>query len=104
MSSRLSSNLEHSVEGNTSPVFYVVAYFDLVDHATIHQVFKRPRQMLRRDSIHSGAEAASVVECDDALAFGGKLARHAIHQVDLSTDSEHAAGGSVADQLDKPFG
>ena len=70
---RLSSNLEHSVEGYAGPVFHVVAHFDLVDDAAFHQVLERPRKVLRRDAVHGRAEAAGVVQRDDPLAFCGEL-------------------------------
>ena len=52
------------------PVFDVVADLDVVDDAAFDEVFERPSEVLGRDAVHGGAEAAGIVEGDDALALG----------------------------------
>jgi hypothetical protein len=56
----------------TGPVLHAGPHLDAVHHAALDQVLQRPGQMLRADAVHGGAQAAGVVERDDALALGAK--------------------------------
>src|ERR1051326_8268977 len=59
--------------------------------------------MLWGDAEHWGAKATGVVERDNLLAFRRKLFAHAIHEVNLSSDSEHRSRWRLLDHLQQPF-
>ena len=53
--------------------FTLLPHLDAIDDAAFDQVFERPGQVLRADAVHRGAEAAGIVERDDALAFARQI-------------------------------
>ena len=59
---------------------------------------------MRADAVHGGAQAAGIVEGNHLFAFGGKAARHAVHQVNLSADGEHLPRRSLVNESNQPLG
>ena len=75
-----------------------------VDDSAFDQIFQRPREVLWADAIHGGAEAACVVEGDDALAFFCEAACEAIDEVNFGSYGEHGACGGLLNECDQLFG
>ena len=99
-----SPNFQHPVQRNFSPVLDAGTDLDAVDDAALDQVFQNPGQVMRADAVHGGAQAASVVESDDALVLACKAAGHAVDEVNFSADGEHCARGSLLDKGDQLLG
>src|ERR1035441_9339082 len=102
--SLLLPHFQHPVQRNFSPALDAGTDLNAVDDAALDQVFQNPAQRLPSDAVHGGAEAASVVESDDALVLACKAAAHAVDQVNFRADGEHCARGSLLDEGDQLLG
>lgn len=99
-----SANFKHAVERHARPLLHAGTHLDAVDDAPFHQVFQRPRQVLRADAKHRGAEAPVIVEAEDALALRGETICQAIHQVNLRADCEGGLWRGIFNNLDQSLG
>src|SRR6266498_2860658 len=96
-------NFQHPIQGHARPVLHVVADLDSIHDVAVHKAFQRPAEVLRRDAEHGRAQAARVVEGNDFLPFRGELLAHAVHEMDLSADGEHAPRRRLANHLEQTF-
>ena len=99
-----SADFKHAVERHSRPPLHAGTHLDAVDDAPLHQVFQRPRQVLRADAIHRGAEAPVIIEAENALALRGKTMCETIHQVNLRADCEGGIRRSIFYNLDQSLG
>ncbi len=81
--------------------FTLGPYLDAVDHAAFDEVFESPGEVLGADAVHGGAEAAVVIEADNALVLIGEAVGHAIDEMNLSADGELGAFRSLFDERDE---
>src|SRR5208337_3099600 len=81
------------------PPLYIISYSNLIDDLAIHQVLQRPAQVLGRDAKHRCAQAAGIVEGNDALVRIFLL--QTIHQVNLRSDGERGSGWRLLHKFDE---
>src|SRR6266704_512735 len=89
---------QHAVEGNSRIVTSALIDRNAVDDVAFAEVFKRPKEMLRGNAEHRGADADAGIERDD-FAVPEFLAE-AVDEVDFRAHSPLRAGGKSRDGLD----
>src|SRR6266567_116861 len=93
---------QHAVEGNSRIVTSALIDRNAVDDMAFAEIFKRPKEMLRGNAEHRGADADAGIERDD-IAVAEFLAE-AVDEVDFRAHSPLGAGGRGRNGLDDAFG
>src|SRR6266567_2808662 len=93
---------QHAVEGNSRIVASALIDRNAVDDVAFAEVFKRPKEMLRGNAEHRGADADAGIERDD-IAVPEFLAE-AVDEVDFRAHSPLGAGRRGRNGLDDAFG
>src|SRR3989442_12305392 len=82
---------QHAVEGKSRIVASALIDRNAVDDAAFAEVFERPKEMLRGNAEHRGADADAGIERDDFAV--PELLAEAVDEVDFRAHSPLGAGG-----------
>src|SRR5260370_9403834 len=92
---------EHAVEGKPGMVASAFVDGDAVHNVALAQIFERPKEMLRGDPKHGGANANAGIERDDFMAL--QFLAEAVYEVNFGADGPFSASWGGLGGLDDPI-
>src|SRR5713226_10326580 len=93
---------EHAVESNSSVVASAFVDGDAVDDVAFGQIFKRPKEVLRCDAEHGGANANAGIERNDSVVL--KFLAKAVDKVNFRANGPLGASRRGLNSLDDALG